>query len=304
MISTCILLAFHLTAVLPSSEAPTPPTIPDPAAQVPGQTDEHRSGDFAVMTFNLRYASNASPNSWRVRRPVVLEQIRRESPDLIGTQEGLWRQIRDLELGLTDYDWIGLGRKGGSHGEFCALFFRRERFEPLEFDHFWLSDTPDRIASRSWGNQVVRMATWVRLRDRESGKELVVFNTHFDHEVQVSREKSAQLVLERAREHFDRTPVLLIGDFNAVAGKNRVHELLVGEGHFRDAWSEAKERGPDVSTFHGYRGPSEEGRRIDWILLRGGWSVLSSRVPTLEVDGQYPSDHFPVVARLRWGDGG
>jgi hypothetical protein len=50
-----------------------------------------------VMTFNLRYASASSPHSWAERRPVTRKLLRRESPQLICTQEGPYQQLRDIE---------------------------------------------------------------------------------------------------------------------------------------------------------------------------------------------------------------
>lgn len=254
------------------------------------------ANELVVMTFNLRYASDQEPNSWAARKPVLLEQIRMEAPDVVGTQEGLWRQIQDLEAALPEYAWVGLGREGGSHGEFGAIFYRRARFTVLEFDHFWLSDTPDRIGSSSWGNQVVRMVTWVRFLDRTTQSELVVYNTHFDHQVQAAREKSATLLLERSAAHFAKWPVLITGDFNAVGGDNAAYTALVGEGRYQDAWTSAAERGPEVTTFHGYAGPGDGRGRIDWVLHNARWKTLSAHVATHSREGQFPSDHFPVVA--------
>ncbi len=54
-----------------------------------------KKSELAVMTFNLRYASSNSPNSWPVRRPVMGECIRAHKPDLIGTQEGLYGQLNE-----------------------------------------------------------------------------------------------------------------------------------------------------------------------------------------------------------------
>lgn len=125
--------------------------------------------ELRVMILNLRFADTVPPHAWQERRPLVREGIERWGPDVIGTQEALYGQIRDLEADLDGYAWIGLGREGGSRGEFMAVFYRTARLEPLEYDHFWLSDTPERIASRTWGNQYHRMVTWVRFRDRETG---------------------------------------------------------------------------------------------------------------------------------------
>lgn len=266
---------------------------------LPAVSGAENSGELCVMTFNLRYASSSPPNAWFQRRPVTRQLIQNESPDVIGTQEGLYQQAKDLQDDLPAYGWIGLGREGGSRGEFMAVFYRRERLEPLEFDHFWLSDTPERIGSKTWGNTLPRMVTWVKFRDRRTNEQFYFFNTHFDHQSQESREGSASLVLARVRNLQTALPVLLVGDFNAEAGANKVYELLVKKDGFVDTWLAALRRGEGVGTFHDYRGPSKGGARIDWVLSRGPVKTIRSEVVTYAADGQYPSDHFPVTARLQ-----
>jgi len=254
---------------------------------------------LGVMTFNLRYASETPPNAWPQRRPVVRDLIQQKAPDAIGTQEGLYGQVKDIAADSPDYDWIGLGREGGSRGEFMAVFYRRERLTPLEFDHFWLSDTPDVIGSSTWGNSNRRMVTWVRFLDTLAKREFYFFNTHFDHEIQPAREKSADLVMKRVEQLPKKLPVILLGDFNAAAGANPAYDKLVGAERFTDTWTTAKTRGDPIGTFHNYGGAKMDGARIDWILTRGPVDCLASEVITYNKDGQYPSDHFPVFARLR-----
>src|SRR5687767_5364587 len=176
------------------------------------------AGQMCVMTFNLRYASDRPPNAWPQRRPVMKECITSVKPDLIGTQEGLYGQLKDLTADLPEYTWIGLGRDGGSKGEFMAVFYRPERFDPLEFDHFWLSDTPAVIGSSTWGHSNRRMVTWVKFRDRTSGQTFYFLNTHLDHQIQPARGKAAELIRQRVKELNTTLPVLLVGDFNARAG--------------------------------------------------------------------------------------
>lgn len=255
---------------------------------------------LTVMTYNLRYASDTPPNAWPARRPLVKACIESVRPDLIGTQEGVYRQLKDVATDLPDYAWIGTGRDGGSRGEFMAVFYRRDRFEPLEYDHFWLSDTPDVIGSTTWGNTNRRMVTWVRFRDRQSGVEFFFWNTHLDHALQVAREKAAALIRERVNALKTALPVLLVGDFNAVAEANPAYDTLVKDGGFRDTWTLAAERqNADYNTFNGFGEPRRAGLRIDWILLRGEAQVASSEIVIFGRDGQFPSDHFPVVARLQ-----
>ncbi len=256
---------------------------------------------LTVMTYNLRYASLNPPNAWSQRRPLVREVIQTEAPDVLGTQEGLYWQLKELAADLPDYEWIGLGREGGSRGEFMAVFYRKSRLEPMAFDHFWLSDTPEVIGSTTWGNKNRRMATWVRFRDRETRQEFFVINTHFDHEIQAAREKSAALMRQRVAALNTTLPVLLIGDFNAAAGTNRAYHLLTEDKFFADAWLLARERhGEGMGTFNGFKAMPVNGEKIDWILARGTVTVDEAKIVTFTKDGQFPSDHFPVVARVRF----
>lgn len=259
---------------------------------------------LVAVSYNLRYASDKSPNAWPDRRPIMKECLRGLMPDLVGTQEGVYGQLKDLASDLPEYDWVGLGRDGGSRGEFMAIFYKRERFDLLEYDHFWLSDTPETIASATWGNTNRRMVTWGRFRERGTQKEFYFVNTHFDHQVQEAREKSAQLVRERVAQWDTAVPVVLVGDFNAVAGGNPVHATFVGDGFFADTWETAAERkgDPTVNSYNGFQPVLRESRRIDWILVRGPVRADSVEIVEFSRDGQYPSDHFPVVARLRFGE--
>jgi endonuclease/exonuclease/phosphatase family metal-dependent hydrolase len=256
-----------------------------------------KNAPLKVMSFNLRFASPNPPHSWPQRRPVMSESLRVSSPDLIGTQEGVYYQLRDIADDRPEYDWIGIGRDGGSRGEFMAVFYRKERLEPLEFDHFWLSDTPHVVGSTTWGNTNIRMVTWVRFRDKLTDQEFYFWNTHLDHQVQIAREKAAALILERANALKTTLPILLVGDFNAAARANKAYDILL-EGGFTDTWFSAAQRGTDVATFHGYKPPTPNGPHIDWILSRGAVTAHQSEVITFEKDGQQPSDHFPVMATL------
>lgn len=265
------------------------------ASLLQAQTPELR-----VMTFNVRYAHTTAPNLWPDRRAVVKEVIEQARPDIVGTQEGLYSQLVDMEQDLPGYGWVGLGRDGGSRGEFMAVFYRRDRLTPLEYDHFWLSDTPEVVGSRSWGNRIPRMATWVRFRERETAREFYLVNTHFDHESQPSRERSAELLLSRLQQLNPALPVIVTGDFNA-GPSNPVHARLTAPGALTDTWTVTERGEPPIGTFHGFNGmAAARGKeRIDWILTRGPVEALDTEILTHARRGQYPSDHFPVQARVR-----
>jgi endonuclease/exonuclease/phosphatase family metal-dependent hydrolase len=255
-----------------------------------------------VMTYNVRYAGYKPPNAWPDRRPILVECVRSLKPDIMGTQEGMYQQIKDMAADMPEFNWIGTGREGGSRNEFMAIFYRVDRFEPLEYDHFWLSDTPDVIGSSTWGNTNKRMVTWVKFRDKNTKKEFYVINTHFDHQVQLARVNSAKLIVQRIAALKTELPVFLIGDFNAVAGANPAYDILTGaETGLKDSWLTAGKRtGEGLDTFNGFKEIGKQGRRIDWILYRGTVKPLSSDIVPYIKNGQFPSDHQPVVARFEW----
>ena len=259
-------------------------------------------GTLTVMTYNLKFASSNPPNAWPQRRPLMRELIAGLAPDVLGTQEGLYSQLQDLAADLPAYQWIGLGRDGGSRGEFMAVFYRPERLEPLAFDHFWLSDTPEVIGSKTWGPKLARMVTWVKFWDRQTKRQFIFVNTHFDHQVQEAREKSASLVRERVAAFDPTLPILLVGDFNAAAGNNKACTILTQDKFFTDTWATARERvNEGIGTFNGFRAIQKGGPRIDWILSRGDVVADRIEIVTFSRDGQFPSDHCPVLARLRLG---
>jgi len=282
-----LVATFCFDATVPKLSATETNSIPPPPLKL------------CVATFNLRYASDEKPNSWPERRTVMRDCIRQMSPDLLGTQEGLYQQLKDIATDLPDYNWIGTGRDGGNKGEFIAIFYRCDRCEPLSTNHFCLSDTPEVVASSTWGNICKRMVTWVRFRDRSSGREFFLWNTHLDNAVELSRQKSAQLI----RQHMDALktdlPIVLTGDFNCTGGHSVAYNTLVKNGGFTDTWTAAKTRvNESLNSFHDYEKPRQDSDRIDWILTRGKMSVDQSEIVTFYKGGQYPSDHFPVVTRL------
>ncbi|MDN0196472.1 endonuclease/exonuclease/phosphatase family protein [Streptomyces sp. S.PNR 29] len=269
---------------------------------VPASAAKHSSHRLHVMTFNLRFASAAEPNSWAVRRPVMRELLRREEPDVIGTQEGLYQQLRDIRADLgPHYDWIGTGREGGSRDEAVAIFYDTRRLAPVEHDTFWLSDTPRVIGSNTWGGSLPRIATWVRFRDlRGGGREFHLLNTHLDHASQYARARAASLIVERITEPGSSVPFVVTGDFNAAAHKNPVHDTLLAAG-LVDTWDTAAERGKLYATFHGYQPLTPDGDRIDWILTTPGVRTHRASINTFSRGGQFPSDHLPVQASLTLG---
>lgn len=246
-----------------------------------------------VMTFNLRRRKESDgQNSWPYRRDAAAEMVRRQAPDILGTQEGLEDQVDHLAECFPEYGAIGEARHGGRRDEFNAIFYRKDRFRVAKSGNFWLSDTPDATGSRSWGNLVPRMCTWARLIDKDSGGEFVHVNTHLDHLVPSARRKGAELISRRMPKDV---PVLMTGDFNALQQGGTYRFLTGAVGLLDSRWASRTPVSTKWNaTFHRFTGRGLY--RIDYILGRGVLQFSDYKVCRDRPDGVLPSDHFPVVS--------
>jgi len=146
-----------------------------------------------VMTWNIRYDNPGDgENAWPHRKDWVAEIIRREKADIIGLQEVLKGQLDDLTQRLPEMVAYGVGRDDGKmKGEYAPILYRRDRFELLDKSTFWLSKTPDVSGSKDWDAALTRIASWVKLKDKQTGKVFYFINTHFDHRGAEARLQSA-----------------------------------------------------------------------------------------------------------------
>ncbi|HJA38553.1 MAG TPA: endonuclease/exonuclease/phosphatase family protein [Candidatus Brevibacterium intestinigallinarum] len=261
-----------------------------------------RGRALSVMTANLRYPAR-DRHPWAQRLPAWIELLTEEAPHVIGTQEGTIEQLDALVDALpARYAWTGEGRAGGNAGEFTAVIFDAQRLDARAVDVRWISETPDVPGSRSWGSSHPRTITTVDLRDRVGGHALRFINVHVDHRSEKARPHAARMLRALAAEGLDDgAQVIITGDFN-VDQHHDLHRLLVADGLVSDAVdaSEADVTDADVDTFHFYRGVKRGGRRIDWILHSPGLRPLAVAPNTSEPGGVFPSDHYPVQARLAW----
>lgn len=259
--------------------------------------------DLRGMTFNIRLdLASDGVNAWPQRKAMVATLIAREAPDILGMQEVLLHQKRDLEAALPGYEMIGVARDDGREaGEFSPLAWRRDRFEMLLSGTFWLSPTAD-VPSKGWNAALPRIATWAVLRDRTSGARLRVLNTHFDHVGREARLNSAAAIARWVAEGPDRgLPAIVLGDFNADPESDPYRRLTEDRAAgLRDARTATRTPpyGPP-GTFTGFDITKAPALPIDHIFATPAFTVERYAVITQHWGGRLPSDHYPVVADLR-----
>lgn len=256
-----------------------------------------------IMSYNIRYDNpDDAPNNWDNRKERVASLIQFYEPAFIGTQEALLHQLKYLETKLHNYNWIGVGRDDGSaSGEFSALFYDSTKVDLISGSEqtIWLSKTPS-SPSKSWDAALPRILTYGQFRDKSSGEQFFVFNTHFDHRGTTARMKSSELILDKISEIATNKPVVVTGDFNATPDSKPYAILTSGEQKLRDAFeiSSKPHLGP-IFTYEGFEVQNKNrGDRIDYIFLNEKAQVLKHAIIPTFRDYKYPSDHLPVLTEI------
>lgn len=273
------------------------------------QPAEYSETDTSIraMTFNIRFDNpNDGPDAWPNRKEFVASTIRFNRADIIGTQEGRHHQLVDLENLLDGFKWIGVGRDAGDDkGEFTAIFYRSERFEVIEEGTFWHSTTPDIPGSKGWDTAIPRITTWVRFNDIANNRTFITFNTHYDHIGEIARKESSRLILRKIHDLADGDPVILMGDFNTTEAEEPYNiitdpdlgpvNLELFDGFYHSVYGH---HGP-TSTWNGFERIFPD-RRIDYIFVDSNFRVYQHGILADSKNGQFPSDHLPVVADIKF----
>ena len=258
-----------------------------------------------LMSFNVRYDTATDGwDNWSHRRRLVADTIAYHAPDVVGIQEAMHHQLRELEMLLDGYDWVGDARDtvcaGGEH---TAIGYRCERFDVDATETFWLSPTPGERGSVGWDASHPRVATWARLRETGSDDPLVVMNTHLDHRGERARREGIGLVLERLADLAGEDAAVLCGDFNCVVG-DPAHDRAAGYNldggrSLRDTRALSPRRhGPTTTRTDFHDLLPEMG--IDHVFVGEETDVTGWTAATDRDDDHYASDHLPVVVDCRF----
>jgi endonuclease/exonuclease/phosphatase family metal-dependent hydrolase len=253
-----------------------------------------------LMSYNIRYditTSNASP--WTERHNAIASQIKRFDADIVGMQEVLDHQRTQLLADLPGFASIGVGRDDGQKaGEYSPIFYKEEHFRLLNSGTFWLSPTPD-VPSKGWDAALNRICTYAQFFDLESKESFWVFNTHFDHVGETARMKSAELILQKMKEVTKgaNQAVIFCGDLNL----NDDHPTITFvQSQMKDALLVSKQVKTKMNrTFNNFDLTTPASNRIDYIFTNAYINVQSFETIVEPFGVSYPSDHFPILAKLK-----
>ncbi len=245
-----------------------------------------------VMSFNLLGSNKTMARTDRVKKIIT-----NYMPDSFGVQEANFDWSISLlgyftEVGAP-YDCVGQFDRGGNNGNRgCLIFYRTDKYTVLDSGTKWLSDTPD-LPSSFEGAQNMRNCTYAILQEIKTGKTYVHLNTHLDTVAYEStRNKQATVLLDIA-EQFRDYPLIITGDFNSRPTTVPIQAMQAA------GYVNSSETAPDsygFETFHGY-GTAAAGAVLDYCFLNPArMAAVNYRVCDEKIDGDYPSDHYPVIA--------
>ena len=255
-----------------------------------------------VVCYNLRYMPNTTMdgiNNFVHRAGMIFEKIFAEMTDIIGFQEVLPRQHMYLERMLTEYTIVGQFRDADFLGEGNFVALRKDRFQVLGYDTFWLSPTPYEPGSRFEGqSDCPRICNVIRVRHKLNNQIFRIFNTHLDHVGEEARVKGIKCILDELERlnAITEFPAMIMGDFNAYPDSETIRLC------------ETYEKYPlvDVTaglagTFHSF---GKTNTKIDYLYMT---DELAAKVTAYGQwddvqNGCYLSDHTPIWADVEIGE--
>lgn len=246
-------------------------------------SEEGKKGDgleVKVMTFNI--AGDGEVEEWDACKALVADIIRQQSPDVVGLQEAILRNIHYIIEEVGGYAYYGVNEIGqdNDEAESLRLLYRTDRWEVDESNSgiFWFTSTPEVAGSKDWGALWIRNCVFARLVDKNTGEGFHVYNNHWSYASKESRSKSARLLVERIQGRKYDEPFVAIGDFNARKSDESIM-YLKGSGGNPVPMKEA------VNNY------------VDWIFSESGkFEIINSEI----IVNEEASDHYAISAMIRF----
>ena len=240
-----------------------------------------------VMSFNILCSDLTEDRMQR-----VVEQIRAESPDVVGMQEGTDKLCQRIikELG-DEYEMLGHGRESKSDGENNNILYKKSAFNLIESHTYWITETPE-VYSKHPESACYRIFTYQLLERKSDGQVFLHVNTHFDHIGENARIEQAKILTAWIEKTFrNQFPVVITGDFNCSAETTEYQTIIAADYRATTSLGESKRT---------YQGCIDDwaGTVIDFIFVNDLFVPVSYKVCPEKIDGKWISDHNAIVSEV------
>ncbi len=188
-----------------------------------------------------------------------------------------------------------------SKGLANPIYVKKSRFDIIDSGNFMVSDIYEKEVTKDGKKEIVeyedRYATWVKVKDKNTGDTLTMVNTHlaFHEDVQIaSCNKIIDFVSKCGTDGY-----LITGDFNFNMHKTSRYSIMTSKGTKDMAIAATKEGKTGVMSYtcHGF-GKAANMQRIDFFF---GSDSLTSKMYTVVndlIDGQFASDHYGILTYI------
>ena len=262
-------------------------------------TESIRIMTFNIPMGNIKPEEGNGKNTWENRAIAIQGYLKEINPDLLGMQEPVNMEMRNILCGTPGYAMVGMARDDGKEkGEYTPIIYRLSRFRVLDTGSYWLTDTPD-VVSKLPGSTHNRIATWAFFEDLQTGAQFLYTNTHLSYDSPAVKFEQIKIMKTHMKElnakYGSSLPHLLTGDFNMMdhdPDANNYAYVLNYQLAMADMWSNAQVKKDNGGYSTG---------RIDYIYATK--NVISKYAQwdkrTLP-DGYIMSDHNPLFADVQF----
>lgn len=237
--------------------------------------------ELNLVTFNIWH----NQGDWAARLPLLVAAIRAGDPDVIGLQEVL----EDAAVGLPNQAQTLADALGGYSVHFVST---DPEGAPRRYGNAMLSRLPVIEVDSRKLEPLDDYRTALRVRVALGGQSVDIVNTHLAWQADAAAVRARQIADMVSMLPRDGTPLIIMGDFNAVQ-EDAGLAALTGPRFFS-----ALPRGTADTTLNPARG--HPARVIDHIFAETARfaPVSASVIGSGPVNGEYPSDHFGVAATV------
>ena len=234
-----------------------------------------------IMTFNIQHGRNHNFKGDVIDLPVMAQNVKDQSPDIVGFNEVRNGNNSDHSTGLSNQAEFFQGELGGTCKFGKAIFIHGydygnaiwSKHNIKSFEVIPIPEVVEKV-DEWYENRCV-----IKTEYDFNGKKLTVLNSHFGLGKGES-DNAVETVLDLAKDI--KGPLVLMGDFNMTPDNPLIQKLSCV---FTDSHASL---GKDVLTF-----PSHSPEiRIDYIFVRDAKVIDANTV------SKVVSDHYAITADI------
>jgi len=244
-----------------------------------------------IASFNIK---NSRKKYKKNNAKILIDIIKKEKIDLLGTQELTKEYEEVLNDKLTDYRFYGKYRFGNS-------IFVKNRFNEnniiitnkkvISDKTIYLPFIPNDLTSlkeciKRKTLAFPRVATVVEF-SYESLEKIIMINTHLEYKIQSIKIKQLSKLKEIISKYEKKYPIILTGDFNMKEEDDSFKKFI-------DDLKQYNLKKVKINEFT-WIGKSGKGRIIDHIFIPSKWTIVSKGI----IDNRKISDHYPIYVEVK-----